>query len=35
MTGLVLTDDVVKPERDVVLEEYNMRVANNPGARLR
>jgi zinc protease len=34
MTGLVLTDDVVKPERDVVLEEYNMRVANNPGARL-
>jgi len=34
MTGLVLTDDVVKPERDVVLEEFNMRVANNPGARL-
>src|SRR5262245_38543525 len=34
MTGLVLTDDVVKPERDVVLEEHNMRVANNPGARL-
>jgi zinc protease len=34
MTGLVLTDDVVKPELDVVLEEYNMRVANNPGARL-
>jgi zinc protease len=34
MTGLVLTDDVVKPERDVVLEEYNMRVANNPSARL-
>jgi zinc protease len=34
MTGLVLTDDVVLPERDVVLEEYNQRVANNPGARL-
>ncbi len=34
MTGLVLTEDVVKPELAVVLEEYNMRVANNPGARL-
>ena len=34
MTGLVLTDDVVRPELDVVLEEQNMRVANNPGARL-
>jgi zinc protease len=34
MTGLVLTDDVVKPELSVVLEEQNMRVANNPGARL-
>src|SRR3954454_17835901 len=34
MTGLVLTDEVVLPERDVVLEEYNMRVANNPRARL-
>jgi zinc protease len=34
MTGLVLTDDVVKPELKVVLEEQNMRVANNPGARL-
>jgi zinc protease len=34
MTGLVLTDDVVKPELDVVLEEWNMRVANNPTARL-
>jgi zinc protease len=34
MTGLVLTDDVVKPELNVVLEEFNMRVANNPGARL-
>jgi zinc protease len=34
MTGLVLTDDVVLPERDVVLEEYNMRVANSPDARL-
>jgi zinc protease len=34
MTGLVLTDDVVKPELKVVLEEQNMRVANNPTARL-
>ena len=34
MTGLVLTDDVVLPELKVVLEEQNMRVANNPGARL-
>ena len=34
MTGLVLTDDVVKPELNVVLEEQNMRVANNPVGRL-
>ena len=34
MTGLELTDEVVKPELYVVLEEQNMRVANNPGARL-
>jgi len=34
MTGLVLTDEVVKPELDVVLEEQNSRVANNPAARL-
>ncbi len=34
MTGLVLSDAVVKPELNVVLEELNMRVANNPGARL-
>jgi zinc protease len=34
MTGLVLTDDVVLPELNVVLEEQNMRVANNPSARL-
>jgi zinc protease len=34
MTGLVLKDENVLPERDVVLEEYNMRVANNPDARL-
>src|SRR5918994_5789197 len=34
MTGLVLTDEVVLPERDVVLEEQNSRVANNPRARL-
>jgi zinc protease len=34
MTGLVLTDEVVRPELNVVLEEQNMRIANNPGARL-
>ncbi|WP_354131978.1 pitrilysin family protein [Bradyrhizobium sp. RT4b] len=34
MTGLILQDEDVLPERDVVLEEYNMRVANNPDARL-
>jgi zinc protease len=33
-TGLVLTDAVVRPELNVVLEEQNMRVANNPNARL-
>jgi zinc protease len=34
MTGLILEDENVLPERDVVLEEFNMRVANNPEARL-
>jgi zinc protease len=34
MTGLTLTDAKVLPERDVVLEEYNMRVANSPEAGL-
>ena len=34
MTGLVLTDQVVLPERDVILEEQNQRIANNPRARL-
>ena len=34
MTGLVLTDAVVLPELNVVLEEQNQRVANSPGARL-
>jgi zinc protease len=34
MTGLVLTDKVVLPERDVILEEQNQRVANVPRARL-
>src|ERR1700758_4710051 len=34
MTGLILKDENVLPERDVVLEEYNMRVASNPEARL-
>lgn len=34
MTNLVLTDAVVKPELDVVLEEQYQRVANNPSALL-
>jgi zinc protease len=34
MTGLQLTDQVVLPERDVILEEQNQRIANNPRARL-
>ncbi len=34
ITGLALTDAVVRPELNVVLEEQNMRVANNPSARL-
>ncbi|WP_183231384.1 pitrilysin family protein [Bradyrhizobium sp. SBR1B] len=34
MTNLVLIDKDVRSERDVVLEELNMAVANNPGARL-
>lgn len=34
MTGLVLTDEVVLPERDVVLEERRMRTDNDPGSQL-
>jgi len=34
MTGLVLTDGNVLPELQVVLEEWNLRVGNDPGARL-
>jgi zinc protease len=34
MTGLILTDDKVRPELNVVLEEWNMRVGNSPEARL-
>jgi zinc protease len=34
MTGLQLTDQVVLPERNVILEEQNQRVRNNPRARL-
>jgi len=34
MTGLELTDDKVRPELSVVLEEWNMRVGNSPEARL-
>jgi zinc protease len=34
MTNLKLTDEVVAPERDVVLEERRSRTDNNPGAQL-
>lgn len=34
MTGLKLSDEVVLPERDVVLEERRMRTDNDPGTRL-
>ena len=34
MTGLVLTDDVIVAERNVILEERNQRIENEPGARL-
>ena len=34
MTGLKLSDEVVLPERDVVLEERRMRTDSDPGARL-
>ncbi len=34
MTGLTLTDDIVGPERDVVLEERRMHCDSDPGAQL-
>ena len=34
MQGLVLSDDVVGPERDVVIEERRMRTDTDPGAQL-
>jgi len=34
MTGLVLSDEVVLPERDVVLEERRQRIENDPGSLL-
>jgi zinc protease len=34
MTNLVLTDEVVTPERDVVLEERRMRTDNDPSSQL-
>jgi zinc protease len=34
ITGLVLTNETVRTELNVVLEEQNMRVANNPSSRL-
>jgi len=34
MTGLQLTDEVVNPERDVILEERRSRVDGDPGSQL-
>ena len=34
MVNLVLTDEVVDPERDVILEERRSRTDNDPGAQL-
>ncbi len=34
MTGLVLTDEVVNPERDVILEERRSRTDSDPSAQL-
>ncbi len=34
MRGLILTDEVIGPERDVILEERRSRVDNNPDALL-
>jgi len=34
MTGLILTDAIVAPERDVVLEERRMHCDSDPGAQL-
>lgn len=34
MTGLVIDDDAVTPERKVILEERRMRIDNDPGALL-
>src|SRR5690606_30429757 len=34
MTNLVLTDEVIGPERDVIIEERNSRVENDPSALL-
>jgi zinc protease len=34
MVNLVLTDEVVMPERDVILEERRQRIDNDPGSQL-
>jgi len=34
MANLILTDAVIAPERDVILEERRMRIDNEPGAQL-
>lgn len=35
MTGLILSEEVVLPERDVILEERSLRVDNNPASLFR
>lgn len=35
MTGLILSEEVVLPERDVILEERSLRVDNNPSSLFR
>ena len=34
MNGLILSDPIVLPERDVIIEERHQRIENNPGAQL-
>ena len=34
MTGLVLTEEITLPERDVILEERSARIENDPGSML-
>ncbi len=34
MNGIILSDPIVLPERDVIIEERHQRIENNPGAQL-